>query len=31
MSYAFIRDHGASFPVQAMCEVPGISRSGYYA
>ncbi len=31
MSYAFIRDHVAAFPVQAMCEVLGVSRSGYYA
>jgi putative transposase len=31
MSYAFIRDHVAAFPVRAMCEVLGVSRSGYYA
>jgi transposase InsO family protein len=31
MSYAFIRDHVATFPIQAMCEVLGVSRSGYYA
>ncbi len=31
MSYAFIRDHVAAFPVQVMCEVLGVSRSGYYA
>ena len=30
MSYAFIRDHVATFPVQVMCEVLGVSRSGYY-
>jgi putative transposase len=30
MSYAFIRDHVASFPVAIMCEVLGVSRSGYY-
>ena len=31
MSYAFIRDRVAAFPVQVMCEVLGVSRSGYYA
>lgn len=31
MSYGFIRDHVASFPVQVMCEVLSVSRSGYYA
>jgi transposase InsO family protein len=31
MSYAFIRDHVAAFPVQVMCEVLEVSRSGYYA
>ena len=31
MSYVFIRDHVAAFPVQVMCEVLGVSRSGYYA
>jgi putative transposase len=31
VSYAFIRDHVAAFPVQIMCEVLGVSRSGYYA
>src|ERR671916_157996 len=31
MSYAFIRDHAASFPVRVLCEVLGVSRSGYYA
>jgi putative transposase len=30
VSYAFIRDHVAAFPVQIMCEVLGVSRSGYY-
>jgi putative transposase len=30
MSYAFIRDHVASFPVSTLCEVLGVSRSGYY-
>ena len=27
----FIHDHVADFPVQVMCEVLGVSRSGYYA
>ena len=27
----FIHDHVALFPVQAMCEALGVSRSGYYA
>ena len=27
----FIRDHVATFPAQVMCEVLGVSRSGYYA
>ncbi len=31
MSYAFIREHVADFPIQIMCEVLGVSRSGYYA
>jgi len=31
VSYAFIRDHVADYPVQVMCEVLGVSRSGYYA
>ena len=31
MSYAFIRDHVAAFPVQVMCAVLGVSRGGYYA
>ena len=31
MSYAFIRGHAAAFPVQVMCEVLGVSRSGYHA
>ena len=30
MSYAFIRDHVASFPVSVMCEMLEVSRSGYY-
>ena len=31
MSYAFIAENVADFPVQAMCAVLGVSRSGYYA
>jgi transposase InsO family protein len=31
VSYGFIRDHLATFPVQLLCEVLGVSRSGYYA
>ena len=31
MSYAFIRERVADFPIQVMCEVLGVSRSGYYA
>jgi putative transposase len=31
VSYAFIRNHVADYPVQVMCEVLGVSRSGYYA
>ena len=31
MSYAIIRDRVADFPIQVMCEVLGVSRSGYYA
>jgi putative transposase len=31
VSDAFIRDHVANYPVQVMCEVLGVSRSGYYA
>ena len=30
MSYGFVHDHVALFPVQLMCEVLGVSRSGYY-
>jgi putative transposase len=30
VSYAFIRDHVACFPVSVMCEVLEVSRSGYY-
>ena len=31
VSYMFIHDHVADFPVQVMCEVLGVSRGGYYA
>ncbi len=31
MIFAFIRDHREQFPVQALCEVLGVSHSGYYA
>lgn len=31
MKFAFIRDHQAEFPVGVLCEVLGVSRSGYYA
>jgi putative transposase len=30
MSYRFMREHVATFPVSVMCEVLGVSRSGYY-
>jgi putative transposase len=30
VSYAFIRDHVAAFPISVMCEVLQVSRSGYY-
>ena len=30
MSYGFIRSNVADFPVQLMCEVLEVSRSGYY-
>ena len=30
MSYGFIRAHVAVFPVAILCEVLGVSRSGYY-
>ena len=30
MSYAFIRDYVACFPVSVLCEVLEVSRSGYY-
>ena len=31
MKFAFIRDHKAEFPVEVLCEVLHVSRSGYYA
>lgn len=31
MKYAFIRAQEVAFPVQAMCQLLGVSRSGYYA
>lgn len=31
MKYAFIRAHERDFQVQLMCEILGVSRSGYYA
>lgn len=31
MKYAFIKAQEVAFPVQAMCQVLGVSRSGYYA
>jgi putative transposase len=30
VSYGFIRDNVAAFPVSVMCEVLEVSRSGYY-
>ncbi len=31
MRFAFIRDHVREFPVDLMCQVLDVSRSGYYA
>ena len=31
MRFASIRDHQGEFPVDLLCEVLGVSRSGYYA
>jgi putative transposase len=31
VSYVFIKPNVADFPVEVMCEVLGVSRSGYYA
>ena len=31
MKFAFIRDHRREFPVEALCDVLGVSRSGFYA
>ena len=30
MTYAFIREHAAQFPVRRMCDKLGVSASGYY-
>jgi len=29
--FAFVRDHQGEFPADLLCEVLGVSRSGYYA
>jgi putative transposase len=31
VKYAFIKAQEVAFPVQAMCQVLGVFRSGYYA
>lgn len=31
MRFAFIRDHRDAFPIEAMCEALGVSRSGFHA
>ena len=31
MKFAFIRDHRREFPVEALCDVLGVSRGGFYA
>ena len=31
MKFAFIRDHQEAFPVEALCDVLDVSRSGYHA
>jgi len=31
MRYQFIREHAAQFPITQLCDVLGVSRSGYYA
>jgi putative transposase len=31
VKFAFIRDHRGRFPVEVLCEVLQVSRSGYYA
>ncbi len=31
MKFAFIRDHKAEFPIEVLCDVLKVSRSGYYA
>ena len=30
MSYAFVAEHAGVFPVRRMCQVLGVSASGYY-
>jgi transposase InsO family protein len=31
VKFAFVRDHQAEFPVELLCDVLGVSRSGFYA
>jgi putative transposase len=31
MTFRFIRDHRAAFPVRTLCRVLGVSPSGFYA
>ena len=31
MRFQFIEDHGEEFPIDRMCRLLGVSRSGYYA
>lgn len=31
MIYGFIREHSNEFAVEKMCQVLGVSRSGYYS
>jgi hypothetical protein len=31
VKFAFIRSHQAQFPVEVLCDVLKVSRSGYYA
>ena len=31
MKFAFVRDHAATWPVQVMCRVVGVTPAGYYA
>src|SRR3546814_3315280 len=30
MKFAFIEQHASTWPVNVMCRMPGVSRSGYY-